>query len=175
MTQIVVGLSNKFFRIEESVHQKTAAANLPRQPAMEARVELALWHLGALHAAEPRPVVDPEVRNPRQQHLDDTTAQIVRNEEVRVDQMQLADECLQHLTLVLEDRDIGVLPVLDFLLQIERQWLLVEFSEQGERLESFLTRRSILVNLVLHNAGNESDLLGVMLRSCHLHGEGQGD
>ena len=87
VTQIVVGLSNKFFRIEESVHQKTAAANLPRQPAMEARVKLALWHLGALHAAEPRPVVDPEVRNPRQQHLDDTTAQIVRNEEVRVDQM----------------------------------------------------------------------------------------
>ena len=87
VTQIVVGLSNKFFRIEESVHQKTAAANLPRQPAVEARVELALWHLGALHAAEPRPVVDPEVRNPRQQHLDDTTAQVVRNEEVRVNQM----------------------------------------------------------------------------------------
>ena len=89
--------------------------------------------------------------------------------------MQLADECLQHLTLVLENRDIGVLPVLDFLLQIERQWLLVEFSEQGERLESFLTRWSILVNLVLHDTRNESDLLRVMLRSCHLHGEGQGD
>ena len=54
---------------------------------MEARVKLTLWHLGALHAAEPRPVVDPEVRNPRQQHLDDTTAQVVRNEEVRVNQM----------------------------------------------------------------------------------------
>ena len=120
-------------------------------------------------------MVDPEVRDSRQQHLDDRTAQIVRNEEVRVDQMQLADECLQHLTLVLEDRDIGVFPVLDFLLQIKRQWLLVEFSEQGEGLESFLTRRSILINLVLHDAGNESDLLRVMLRSCHLHGEGQGD
>ena len=72
------------------------------------------------------------------------------------------------MTLVLEDRDIGVLPVLDFLLQVERQWLLVEFSEQGERLESFLTRRSILVNLVLHDTRNESDLLRVIFISINI-------
>ena len=50
--------------------------------------------------------------------------------------------------------------------------MLIEFSEQSETLEVLISGRSILVNLVLDNARNDSDLLSVVLRSGHFCGEG---
>ena len=86
--------------------------------------------------------------------------------------MQLVDEHIEHLLFSLENRDVGIFLLLDFLLQIEGQRLLIEFSEQSETLEVLISGRSILVNLVLDNARNDSDLLSVVLRSGHFCGEG---
>ena len=87
---------------------------------MEARVELALRHATTLHSAEARPVGDSKIRDPSQQDLDDAAAQVVRDEQIRVDQVQLADETVKHLTFGLEDLDIGVSLLLNFLLEVER-------------------------------------------------------
>ena len=87
---------------------------------MEARVELALRHATTLHSAKAGPVCDSKIRDPSQQDLDNAAAQIVRDEQIRVDQVQLADETVKHLTLGLEDLDIGVSLLLNFLLEVER-------------------------------------------------------
>ena len=64
ITQLIVCLANELLSVEEGVDEETSARDLSRQPAMEARVELALGHGVTLHSAEARPVGDSEVRDP---------------------------------------------------------------------------------------------------------------
>ena len=92
---------------------------------MEARIELSLRHLSTLHTAQTRPVVDPEVADASKQHFDNAAAQVVGDEQIRVDQMQLVDEHFKHLPLILEYLNIRVSLLFDLLLQIEWQRLLV--------------------------------------------------
>lgn len=89
--------------------------------------------------------------------------------------MELADECLKHLTLILENWDVCIPSLLDFLLQVKRQGLWVQFSQQSEWLELFFFRGSILIDFVLHNAWNEGNFLCIVRRSCHFSGESQCD
>ena len=44
----------------------------------------------------------------------------MRDEQIWVDSMQLADEDVKHLSLILEDLDVGVSLLLNFLLEIKR-------------------------------------------------------
>ena len=87
--------------------------------------------------------------------------------------MKLVDEHLEHLPLILEDGDVSITLLLNFLLEIERQRLLVQLSYQCEALELLISCRTILVDLVLHDARNESNLLRIVLGSGQFHGESQ--
>lgn len=175
MAQVVVGFPDELFGVEESVDQQATARDLPRHPAVETGIELSLRHLSTLHATQPGPVVDPQVRNSCKQDFYYATAEVVRNEEVGVDQMQLVDESLEHLLLRLEDLNVGVFLLLHFLLEVERQRLLIKLPEHGETLELFLAGRPILINLVLNDARNHGDFLSVVLGPSHLSREGESD
>ena len=87
--------------------------------------------------------------------------------------MKLVDEHLEHLPLILEDGDVSITLLLNFLLKIERQRLLVQLSYQGEALELLISCWTILVYLVLHDARNESNLLRIVLGSGQFHRESQ--
>ena len=87
--------------------------------------------------------------------------------------MKLVNEHFEHLPLILEDGDISITLLLDFLLEIERQRLLVQLSYQSEALELLISCWTILVDLVLYDARNESNLLRVVLGSSQFHGESQ--
>ena len=173
MTQIVIGLTDKLLRVQERVNEEATARHLPWHPAMEARIELSLRHLSTLHTAQTRPVVDPEVADASKQHFDHAAAQVVGDEQIRVDQMQLVDEHFKHLPLILEYFNIRVSLLFDLLLQIEWQRLLVKFSQQSEALELLISRWAILIDLILHDARDHSNLLRVMLRSGHFSRESQ--
>ena len=150
--QVVVSLSDQLFRIEERVDEQTAARHLSGHPAVEASIKLSLRHLASLHSTESGPVVDSQVADAGEKDFNHTSAKIVGDEQVWVDQVQLIDEHLKHLSFVLEDRDVSVSLRLDLLLEIEWKRLLVEFAQQREALELFIPGRTILIYLVLHYA-----------------------
>ena len=97
-------------------------------------------------------MVDSQVADAGEKDFNHTSAKIVGDEQVWVDQVQLIDEHLKHLSFVLEDRDVSVSLRLDLLLEIEWKRLLVEFAQQREALELFIPGRTILIYLVLHYA-----------------------
>jgi len=78
------------------------------------------------------------------------------------------------LLFVLEDEDVGVSLLLDLLLEIERKGLLVKLTEKCEALERLIFSGSVLIDLVLNDARDHCNLLRVVLRPCHLHGESKG-
>jgi len=163
VTQVVVGLANQLLGVQECVNEQAATTDLPWHPTVEPSVELSLWHLSSLHATKTRPVIDPQVADPCKQDFDHAAAKVVRDQQIWIDQMQLVDEHLEHLALVLEYLNVSVSLLLDLLLQIERQWLRVQLPQQCEALEFFISRGAILINLVLHDARDDSDLLSILL------------
>ena len=140
---------------------------------METSIELSLRHLATFHASESRPVADSQNAYASEKHLNDTTAKIVGNQQIRVNQVQFVDEHFEHLSLVLEYRNVGVSLLFDFLLEVEWERLLVQFPQQSKTLELFIPGWTILVYFVLHNARDKRNLLGIMLRSGHFGREGQ--
>lgn len=163
VTQVVVGLTNQLLGIQKCVNEQAAAADLPWHPTVEPSIELSLGHLSSLHATQTRPVIDPQVADPCKQDFYYAAAKVVRNEQIWINQMQLVDEHLEHLALILKDLNVGVSLLLDLLLQVERQRLRVKLPQQSEALEFFISRRAILIDLVLHDARDDSDLLSIVL------------
>jgi hypothetical protein len=103
-----------------------------------------------------------QVLDPRKQDLNGTPAQIVRHDQVRIYLVQSRDEGLQHLLLIVEDQHRR-LRLFRFLLSIIGQGSRVQFADHSEVLEFLFLRRTILLNLVLHNTGNHRDLSGILL------------
>lgn len=112
-------------------------------------------------------MVDSQVAYAGEKDFNHTSAKIVGDKQVWVDQVQLIDEHFEHLSLVLEDRDVSVSLLLDLLLEIEWKRLLVESAQQSETLELLIPGWTILVYLVLHDAGYDGNLLSIVLRSRH--------
>lgn len=56
----------------------------------------------------------------------------------------------------------------DLLLEVIGQGLLVEFPHQSEALEVLVLGGTILIDAVVHNTGDHSNLVGVILRPAHL-------
>ena len=88
--------------------------------------------------------------------------------------MQLIDKHFEHLTLSLEHQNVGVgLALTQLCLQVEGKWLLVKLAEEGKRGELFFFGRPILIELVLHDAGNHGDFVSVVTVSGRLNREGE--
>jgi hypothetical protein len=77
MSKVILGLSDQFFGIEESVNEKTSTRDLSWNPTVHGAVKLPLRHGGTLHSTEAGPVTDPEELYPRQEHLNHVTTQVV--------------------------------------------------------------------------------------------------
>ena len=89
--------------------------------------------------------------------------------------MQLVDEDLEHWPLALEHMYVRRFLSSDLLLDVIWEWLLVELSHECEALEILILGWSVLVDAVVDDTGNHSNLICVVLRPTHLGGKGQRD
>ena len=86
--------------------------------------------------------------------------------------MQLVDEDLEHWPLTLEHMYVRRFLSSDLLLDVIWEWLLVELSHKCEALEILILGWSVLVDAVVNDTGNHSNLISVVLRPTHLGGKG---
>ena len=86
--------------------------------------------------------------------------------------MQLVDEDLEHWPLALEYMYVRRFLSSDLLLDVIWEWLLVELSHECEALEILILGWSVLVDAVVDDTGNHSNLISVVLRPTHLGGKG---
>jgi hypothetical protein len=93
---------------------------LPWDPGActSAEVNLAHGHGVSLHAADAGPVLDSEHLDAVENDFDDATAEVVSDDEIRVELVVLVDERLDHLTLVLEHTDVRLSLLFESLVQI---------------------------------------------------------
>lgn len=128
--QVVVCLTNKLLGCQEGVDQEAPAGDLPWDPLGAAiagasrSVELLGRHALLLQAADAAPVADLEVLYAREEQLEGTACEVVRNQKIWVYHSQSVDEGIYHLSLLLEVLDI--LPMLDLLLKIKGHGLSIE-------------------------------------------------
>jgi hypothetical protein len=66
-------------------------------------------------------VVDLEHADAIQQDLDDTAAEVVGDQQVRVKLVQLIDECFEHHSFVLKDTDVRMPFLFDPVLEVGRE------------------------------------------------------
>lgn len=66
------------------------------------------------------------------QDLEHTTAQIVGEHDVRVDHEELRDERLHHLPFVIEQLNVGLVALLQPLLEIKWPWIACQPPNETE-------------------------------------------
>ena len=172
VAEVVVGFADQLFRVQKCVDQKSSAANDTRNPAVAAQTFLTVGQLRSLKSADTAPVTDPQQLNPGQESFNHRAAKVVRDNQIRINLVQSSDERLKHLLLVVEDHDGGT-GLLRLLMSVERQWNSVQLTKHGKCLEAVFFGGTVLVNFILDDARDHSDLCGVVLTAGHLAGESQ--
>jgi hypothetical protein len=70
--------------------------------------------------------------NSGEEDLKDTSAEVVRQNDIRVNLMEPGNESFKKLSFILEDVDGCILLLLQPLLKVKRPWLLVEHPNHSE-------------------------------------------
>jgi len=169
IVKLIVGLSYELFGAEESIDQEPSTADLPRHPRACTSVEFALRHDMALHSTDAGPVVNFKHADSIKQDLNDAAAEVVRDNKIRVELMELADESFQHHSLVQERRNVRMTLLFDALLQVRREWQRVKFSDQREVGDPFVVScLAVDRHSVLHEERDHCDFIRVVGIAEHL-------
>lgn len=123
-----------------------------------------LWHVVALEAADARPVRDFQMLDARQEDLHDAAGETVCDKHVRFDAVHSGDQRLEQLLLRAEEVESTRLAGLaEPLLQVIRPGLAAVPADHAEPLDSALVvRRTVLVDVRVHEAADHGDLVGVV-------------
>lgn len=96
------------------------------------------------------------------------------DEQIWINLGDLVNEGLDQLFFAGEIAHLRTLSILDLSLEIKGHGLCIKLSYKGEGLELIHRSRAILAHVVVNEARNHCDLIGVLMRAASLDGKTNG-